>query len=452
VSTSNVIGRVANFNICSRSDVLSNRSGLLLLKDFMEQLQLDAVVDSQLHVKERERGYSEGQAIIALICNMISGGECLSDLNVLRGDPGTMQLLGLDSVIAPTTAGEFLRKFQLGDIHDLARINLLLQERVRPLQEAADNHQSSDTQSGCISSICTIDLDSSIYEQASSGKQGSCKAYNGEIGYHPLFAFWDEQEELLFSHLRRGSAHTCKTVLWFLDQTLKRVPQGSTERKTVQLRADSGFYGKGVVAWCERHDVTFGITADQTAPLMAGIIALPEDAWHDLEKYAVSQVAELSYCPTGWSHSYRYVVKRELAQNKQGELYFRYHVLVTNNLHDNAATVLEWHLGHARMENYIKEHKSGFNLEKLPTRCFHANWAYLLIGQLAFNLVSWFKRLVLPPRYRHATLKTILHHVFNLAGKIVHTGRRFYLIISQRYRYLDVWRFAIQRLAQLKVA
>ena len=45
------------------------------------------------------------------------------------------------------------------------------------------------------------------------------------------------------------------------------------------------------------------------------------------------------------------------------------------------------------MENAIKEHKSGFGLEKLPTQKFHANWAYLLIGQLAFNLLAWFKRL-----------------------------------------------------------
>jgi hypothetical protein len=33
------------------------------------------------------------------------------------------------------------------------------------------------------------------------------------------------------------------------------------------------------------------------------------------------------------------------------------------------------HWQHAAMENAIKEHKSGFGLEKLPTQKFHANWA-----------------------------------------------------------------------------
>ena len=115
-----------------------------------------------------------------------------------------------------------------------------------------------------------------------------------------------------------------------------------------------------------------------------------------------------------------------------------------------AAALMVWHLRHADMENAIKEHKSGFGLEKLPTQKFHANWAYLLIGQIAFNLVAWFKRLVLPPTYQRTTLQTIRHHLLNLAGKIVHSARRCFLVISDHYRYQSVWRFAMERLAHLQ--
>lgn len=179
-------------------------------------------------------------------------------------------------------------------------------------------------------------------------------------------------------------------------------------------------------------------------------MTLAESAWSDLEKYGVAQVAELRYQPTRWPRPYRFVVKRELAQNKKGELYFRYHVLVTNNQSESAAIVLEWHLQHADMENRIKEHKSGFGLEKLPTQSFHANWAYLLIGQLAYNLVVWFKRLVLPSAYHRATIKTLRHQLLNLAGKIVRTGRQCFLVLCEPYRYQEVWQFAIQKLAALK--
>ena len=216
-----------------------------------------------------------------------------------------------------------------------------------------------------------------------------------------------------------------------------------------KVRADSGFYSKDVVGFCEAKGLIFGITADQTERLLAKVTGVAEAQWEDLEKYGVAQVAEVRYQPVGWKKSYRYVVKRNLMENKKGELYFRYHVLVTNDERRSAAEVLEWHLAHANMENRIKEHKSGFGLEKLPTQRFHANWAYLLIGQMAFNLVAWFKRLMLPEHYHQSTIKTIRHQVLNVAGKIVQTGRKFYLVLSDQYRYQAVWEHAIKKLAAL---
>src|SRR4029453_3319756 len=177
------------------------------------------LLEEELSVKVRERGYSEGQAIRGLVYNLILGGTHLSDLEVLRGDPGTQELLEAETMLAPTTAGEFLRKFDIGDVQDLQRVHLRLQQRVRM-------HQQTKS--------CTIDLDSSIYEQCSTAKEGSTKAYNGEVGYHPLFAFWAEAGELLFSHLRRGSSYTARNIVWFLREPPKRVPALASK----SLRAD----------------------------------------------------------------------------------------------------------------------------------------------------------------------------------------------------------------------
>jgi hypothetical protein len=431
VNKQKVVGKVGKFNIGFRKEQLTSHAGTVLLQDFAQRLGVERLLDEALQVKERERGYGEGQAISGLVYNLVLGGEHLSDLEVLRGDRGTQELLEAEAILAPTTAGEFLRKFDIGDVQDLQRVQLRLQERVRPHQRAR---------------ACTIDLDSSIYEQASTQKEGSTKAYNGEVGYHPLFAFWAEEGELLFSHLRRGSAHTARNVRWFLRETLKRVPDTTVK----QLRADSGFYSKTVVEWCAAHAFTFTITADQTAPLLAAIEAVPERSWRQLPEYELAEVAELRYQPTDWAHPYRYVVKRDLAETKTGDLYWKYHVTVTNETERSAREVVGWHLQHASMENAIKEHKSGFGLEKLPTRKFHANWAYLLIGQLAFNLVAWFKRLVLPPGYHRVTIKTIRPHLFNLAGKLVHTARQVFLVISDSYRYQAVWQFAMHRLPHLQ--
>jgi len=431
VSEESIVGKAGKFKISFRDVTLSNHAGLVLLQDFVEGLGVGELLDEELKVKQRERGHQESEAVLGLSYNLIAGGGCLLDLNVLRGDVGTQQVIGLERVLAPSTAGEFLRKFDIGDIYDLNRFHQRLQERMRPQQDLE---------------CCTLDVDSSIYEQASTRKQGSSKAYNGQIGYHPFFAFWYEAGELVFSHLRRGNAHTSRKAEWCLSQTYKRLPATLPKK----LRSDSGFYDHKIISWCEQRQITFGITADQTTPVKAMLLAIQEKEWRDLIRYDLAQVAEFRYQPHGWSRSYRYIAKRELRQDKHGSLYFHYHLFVTNDELTLSKDLLAWHLQHADMENLIKEHKHGFDLEKLPTASFHANWAYLLIGQLAFNLVAWFKKLILPTQYHRATLKTIQHQLFNVAGKIVHSARQFFLVISSEYRYQDVWHFALNKLAQFK--
>ena len=267
-----VVGKVGKFNLCFRHEQLTSHAGTVLLPDFARRLGVERVLDEELQVKVRERGYGEGQAISGLVYNLILGGAHLRDLDVLRGDPGTQELLDTGTILAPTTAGEFLRKFDSGDVQDLPRVQLRLQQQVRAHQQTMNG---------------TIDLDSSIYEQTSTAKEGSTKAYNGEVGYHPLFAFWAEEGELLFSHLRRGTAYTARNIVWFLRETLKRVPALASK----SLRADSGFYSKAVVEWCEARGGSFTITAEQTAPLLDALAALPEQSWRPLPEY------ELVVCP-----------------------------------------------------------------------------------------------------------------------------------------------------------
>jgi len=181
------------------------------------------------------------------------------------------------------------------------------------------------------------------------------------------------------------------------------------------------------------------------------IEALPDHAWPNLpEDYPLSEVAEFRYRPARWAKTYRYVVKRQLTERKKQDLGWHYHVFVTNDEATSALELEVWHLQHADMENRLKEPKSGLGLEKLPTGSFHATWASLLIGQIAFNLLAWFKKLVLPSSYHQATLKTLRPQLLNLAGQLVHSARQWFLVLSNPYRYQSVWHFALGRLAHLQ--
>ena len=222
-----VVGKVGKFDICFRAEQLTSHAGTVLLHDFAQRVGIAELRDEELHVKTRARGDEESQAVGGLIDTLILGGAHLSELAGLRGDAGTQEVLNTERILAPTTAGEFLRKSDMGEVHDLQRVPRHLQGRMRPYQQAK---------------TCTIDLASRIYEPAATHKEGSPKADKGEVGYPPVLAFWAEEGELLYRPLRRGRAPTARNVVWFLRQPLKRGP-GTGDKK---LRSDRGVYSYGV--------------------------------------------------------------------------------------------------------------------------------------------------------------------------------------------------------------
>ena len=424
-----ILGRASKFNICVREMSLTAHAGIVLLQDFVERIELPELIDRRLRLKDRERGYPESENLMALCLNLILGGDSLRDLNVLRGDAGLCELIGVKSVLAPTSAGELLRQFSIREIHALEGVLREAAAQVRPRQSSA---------------TVTLDLDSSIYAQCSKRKEGSHKAYNGEIGYQPLLCFWAEEGELLYSRLRSGNRNPAAIAEWFLARVLKVAPAG----KRRYLRADSGFYTWPLIELCEAEQVIFGITADLTQGLRAAVEAMPEDVWGRFNDEA--QIAELWYAPhTRAPH--RYIVKRVKLMDKQGQAYFKYHCVITNDLRRKPKQLMKWFLKRCAMENLIKEHKHDFGLEKLPTRKFLANWAWFLIGQLAWNLVAWFKRLCLPKEYHQATVKTIRHQLLKVAGKIVHQARQFFLVLSDQYWFQEAWSFALKQLAKLQI-
>ena len=113
--------------------------------------------DEEIKVKERERGFSESVYLLAIVWNLILGGECVDDLNVLRGDPGTLRLIEMERLPTPRATGKFLRRFQIGDVRAL-----------RLIQERAHGHLLK----WLPVATCTIDLDSSIFEQWAKKREG----------------------------------------------------------------------------------------------------------------------------------------------------------------------------------------------------------------------------------------------------------------------------------------
>ena len=417
-----------------KEDLVSYGGGLLI-DEFIHRLGLPELIDGIVHVKERERGFRESEAILGLVISMITGGVCLDDLFVLREEKAFKDIWRHGGIPHPTTMGDFLRRFNMGHIRQLESV----------ITRAFHKVYSSGERMKTI----TMDIDSTLDEVFGTKRQGAHWAYTGIRALNPLMCFIRENGDWLHSRLRSGNTYTSDGAVSFIRESYHKIKDFAD---TINVCMDSGFYDKEIVAECERLGIGFSITADQTAPLMRAVQALTEDSWTKIDGRV--WVSELSYQPVKWPRQYRYVVRRE-EMPSGGQLtlldnsVYRYHVIVTNRM-EPAAELVPFHLQRATIENFIKETKYGLSLDRFPCQEFHANWAYLTTGMLAYNIVNWLKRLALPSMYKKKLLKALRYRFFNVAARVVRHGRYVTLRLAQGiHRFNDIL-YAYQRILSLQ--
>ena len=410
--------------IIAEGDNLVSYGGGVLIDEFIYKLSLSQIIDTTVKVKERERGYKESEAILALMVSVITGGECLDDLLALREEEAFKTIWRHGDIPHPTTMGDFLRRFDLGHIRQLDSVNA----------QAFNKVYSASKKLFAI----TMDIDSTLDEVHGTKKEGAKWTYTGIRALNPLMCFIRENGDWLHSRLRSGNTYTSDGAVSFIRESYHKVKDFAEQ---INACMDSGFYDKEIVAECERLNIGFSITADQTGALMRAVNAIAGDAWRKIDDHV--WVSEIMYQPVGWKREYRFLVRREeLPEKKQMSLIdstdYRYHVIVTNRA-EAVEDLVPFHLQRATMENFIRETKYGFSLDRFPCQEFHANWAYLTIGMLAYNIVNWIKRLALPSMYRKKFIKALRYRFFNVAARVVKHSRYVVLKIAQGiHRFIDI--------------
>jgi hypothetical protein len=406
--------RVRAVKFRASSSQITSFAGLPFLLDLA--IRLGVVRDLQaLTVKKRRRGIPIEDFVLSLAANFVVGGDSLSDLDVLRQEEVTRRLCHDLQVPAPTTAGERLASFCLGHIRQLQTINSTL---VLSIDERMGGNDSA-----------TVDLDSSIFESYGYLREGVRYGYKKGIkGFHPLLAFWYEPRLLLGCRLRAGNRRSDDGVESFVEEIIGAVPA----HRAIRLRMDAGFYSKKIEELCLKHAAGFSISAALTGRLQRQIETLPENAWMPYPWEEAAEWAEFSYQPCGWATPYRLLVKRTPWYEKEQRILGEYFMTaVITNLRGAGASLIRYHLARGGMENYIEELKNGIGARHLPSRRFLANWTWLLIATLAYNLAQAFKLLLLPTAEHHFQMKTLRLHWFNVAARWIRTGRRWVVALAR---------------------
>lgn len=90
--------------------------------------------------------------------------------------------------------------------------------------------------------------------------------------------------------------------------------------------------------------------------------------------------------------------------------------------------VVRFYCSRGKMENFIKEGKSGFDFSSVSSHSKIVNANRLRVHALAYNLFNWFRRLALAANTRKQVVDTIRMKMLKVDVKAVHSAR--YTIIN----------------------
>jgi len=289
----------------------------------------------------------------------------------------------------------------------------------------------------------TLDVDATFIE---AHKDEARLSYHGEPGYYPMLGFVAETQGCLLGQWRQGNVSPSAGAPAFLEQLVARLP---ATVKRVRLRSDSAWFNHEVLEWAGARGIEFAVTAEKNRHMLELIEAIRPEAWAALGKAPDEQIAESVYSFEHGTRAWRFVVVRR--PMRQLELFaniYEYHVVITNMGWDARRLVL-WHRERATSENWIKELKAGFGLQRLPSGRFESNAAFMQIVALAYNLVGALKRLALPVAWRSWTIKTLRYRLLHIAALWVRHARRFVLKLRASAALIALFRRVLERPLQL---
>jgi len=385
----------------------------------------------------------------SVVLLVLSGGEHLRDLDVLRADQGLRVLLGF-KLSSPTQAKDFLYRF-----HQDADGRWLTPEQDQHLSHKGDANVRAEgpalsaletmvravfetMQSIRPSSRATLDVDATIVE---AHKKTALRAYEGTVGYQPQMAWWAEQGLWVCDEFRDGNVPAAFEVQRYLERAFGALPGDVRERR---LRADSAFYDERALSWANEHCIAFAVSADMSHSLSQHIQVIGETEYkpyrnlaHD-DPHEERQWAEVPDFVPGWNinrnkdgQPLRYIAirvrsrQRELLESEREQ--WRHFAVVTN-MDWEGERLLRWH----REKQGTVEHAHGVVKNDLgggvlPSGRFGANAAWWRLNVLAHNLLELLKRQALPDELGSARPQTLRFRFFQAAGRVVRHARRWTL-------------------------
>lgn len=398
---------------------LSSDTGELLFREFDEKIGFSSTLADHLQLKD-ERQYhfhSNEQLLRQKLYQMIAGYAEDDAADQLTDDPIMTQVLGMDSLASQPSLSRFFERFHAGSMASLNQANQKLLDKMH-------RHRKSDA--------LIFDLDSTHADTYGEQELSSYNTHYGTIGFHPLVAFDGVTRDFLKAKLRPGNVYTSNGVVDFVEPLISHYNEKFPET-TPFLRGDSGFAVPELYALCEKESVYYVIRLKSNSNLQRLANDYhPSTAPSDVAK-TECYFEEATYQAQSWSLPRKVIIQ---SVRPAGELFFTHSFFVTNLT--NAFTpknIVRSYQKRGTMENYIKEAKDGFDLDRMSSHSFSANEARMMLSLFAYNLTNWMRTFCFPERQKSMQIQTIRTRLLKVASKLVKSGRSSYFKLASSFVY-----------------
>lgn len=413
---------------------LTNDAGLFLIREFMDKMDFKSLLTHYLSIKNDGaiRKHTNLDLCLQQIFQSIAGYHCANHADEIKLDPVLTTLLDKPILASQPTLSRFNHRLTHETAKQFEKVNEQLLDRYYRL--------SPPTQ-------MIFDIDSTHFQSYGRQYGNSFNGHYQEQGFHPLMVFDGLTGDCLKAELRAGRVYTSRKVVSFLGPLLSRYRKKFKMIPRI-VRGDSGFAHKELYSLCETLDTHYVIRLKANRTLYQKASEWTQQVMKE-EKVSQSQqvYGEFEYQAGSWNKPRRVIVE---VKRKAGEMYPQVMFIVTNTDLSPEETV-EFYTKRGTMENYIKECKHGFRMDKVSHRSFITNVNRMMQILLAYNLVNGFKRLTLPKEVRQMTIDTLRLKLFKVAAKKVKTARQVIFKLCSHCPYKTIFYETIQTIQAIQL-
>jgi hypothetical protein len=383
---------------------------------------------------------------------LADGGEAIADIDVLRHQS---QVLG--AVASPPTVWRTLDEVTAARARKIQAARARVRRHVWAQLAARDGIPASKVAGTDLGETIVLDVDATIVIAHSEKEQASA-TFKRTFGFHPLGVWCDNTQEFLAGMLRTGKAgsNTAADHIAVLTDAVNQIP--ARHRKRLLIRSDGAGASHDLLDWLHEQDkvrgrrVEYSVGFALTEHIRDAIGLVPKQVWTqaieaDGEVREGADVAELTglldpAVLAGWPDGMRVIVRRErphpgaqlsLFEERDG---YRYQAFVTNTKIGQLAFLEARHRAHARVEDRIR-HAKDSGLGRFPSREFAINQAWLVLTQIAADLVAWLRLLALDGALAKAEPKTLRYRMLHVPARLVRSSRRRHMKIPETWPWVD---------------